>query len=511
MTGNWFTRLVNVIKGNTPLDVPSPTIGVSSESSGDLNFDPYGKAEQARQNRIAFYKQVNRLLTDDKASRAVKIFADFISSPSDKEKVSIEVYDNDKAKQAIESLNERVNIKEYIWQFGYDLASFGDGFYEVVLGQDQKTVIGLSMLPPESMHKLLDEKGYFKDYANEAYVQKSVDTEKIIATFPGSQIIHVNAANRSSNPAFPIKQYGYTQSILFTALHRFIQHSQVDKAAYLSRLFFGMQRIVEYVDTGSMDAKEAKLFIKSLTEEFRQSVVTDGTGKVDLEVFFDKSFYQKVFIPRSEKLPKSEITTLDTRVTNAIADVIYFRDEYINALQAPKHLMGHTEDVATRANGLSFSADFAKSCARFQSCAAAALIPFYRTSLALQGIHYTNYKLSINFPLMGTVDNMMKYQIVNLQSQIMKLLAVDMALPLPLVLEMFLGFEKNQVDKITEIVGEYVPPSSGGGMSSPEVLPEMPPQGAESLMQNPEVLQILKRYRQELAELLEIRKEYETN
>lgn len=453
---------------NTEKIDDTTTISGIRDVGNGFSVNVYGYAlDQAQQNRINYYKQADRLLKDDKASRACEVYADFIVTPTDNSKMEVDIQNNPKAKKIVDELNSRINMEEMAWEFGHDLSSYGDGFYEVVVAKDKKTIVGLSKLSEKSVKKNLTQQGFFQDFVNSAYIQIDPSTNKPLAEFAGWQILHMNAANRMTNVYLPTYSYGFQRSILYTALQRFIQHTNADKAAYVSRLFFGMLRIIEYVDTGSLDINDARALIRNLSEEFKQSVISDSkTGKVDLETFFNNNFYKREFIPRSETLKNSNVEILNTRVASSMEDVRYFRDEYITSLRVPKYLLGYTEDVATRANGLSFTADFAKSCARYQACIKAALIPFYRNALAMHGIHYTNYDINITFPIMGTVDNLMKHQIIALQSTIMKTLAVEVKLPMDVVLKDFLHIDEAKVKAIMDGIGEYVPPESQGSGQS---------------------------------------------
>ena len=486
-----LNRITAAFKGFTS-GLPDTVGGDTSKGWGtleDLLYSIYGvDVEKAFSQRLAYYVQADRILQDDKASRACEVYADFTVSPTDKSKVEVDVQGSAKGKQIVEGINKRINMQEMAWEFGYDAVSHGDGIYENVYHTDGKTLLALKKLPVRSMKKNLDERGNYIDYTTKAFTQFHPDTLTDLEDFPGWQILHINAANRMYNPYYPTYHYGFKRSILYRAMQRFIQHSQADKAAYISRLFFGMMMLVEYVDTGNLDHAAAQAWVKQKEKEFKQSLVTDSeTGKIDLETYFNKNFFKHIFVPRSEKLNHSDLKLLATRVSSSMADIEYFRDEFITALRVPKYLLGYTKDVATRANGLSFTADFAKSCARYQACIRAALTGLYRSALYFNGIHYTNYELDIKFPLMGTVDNLMKHQILALQAQIFKTLAVEVQLPIEVVLKDFLDMDKEKVKVMVKNIGEYLPPVSAAPIGSP-----VPP--TESILSSVQQILALENY-----------------
>jgi len=413
-------------------------------------------------DRVAVYKEYDDMETDHYAKKAVKVYADnIISSDGEGENVfHVDVIEGvSSLQETVDEVTEQAGIVRNNWNFAKGLVGRGDSFWEtIVSGRTKKDILGFRRLPARSIRWNVDKHGRVVD-PEKAFIQVGDDFSKKIATFSIWQMLHFNADNFSTNPFFPDSLYGYRESILYKCRAPYQAYSMVKNGALLSRMFNSRRAYKHFVDVGSLTGDEAANFVEKEKQRRTAKQISDYTdGKLDIKKFFENNWVENFFLPMGADEKNNDVSILATGDVPGVDDIKFFRDEYLASLETPKHLLNHTEDVRTRANAGQFSIDFAKNCKRFGLNMSVSLLNFYRFALGLRGIDKTNYKLDIVFPYLGTVNELILWQIQLLKAQVLKFYAIDIGIPVDVVLEHILNVPQDLMDALKD--REIIPKTS---------------------------------------------------
>lgn len=344
-------------------------------------------------------------------SSALDLYADNATSGSAEGVIGKTFQIISKHKEVTKLLDEvthRLKLKQHIWAIARSLAKYGDDMHELIAATEM-TVDRLKPLQVSTMERVVDRRGTVgRDMngdpvdKNASWVQRTA-ANQVIATFDEWQIVHWKL------PVRPTDIYG--SSILRTArrLHKQIQMSE--DAMVIQRLLRAHMRYAFMIDTGKLPPEQAFDFVEDVKRRMSKKPVFDRkTGKMRIDnnpLTAEDDFW----LPSGEK-SQSDVKVLQgsAALTN-ISDIKHLVDLMFAALKVPKAYLGFESGTAGRHVINTLDIQFARVVRRIQYQLAVGLYQIFDTALTLAGLDPREYTYEIQFPIIGTEDELRRWQI----------------------------------------------------------------------------------------------------
>jgi len=336
---------------------------------------------------------VNEAITHDESGRTLDIVLDKLKQPDTIKKKIAEEFEN------ILKLLNFSNLADDLFKRWY---IDGRIYYHIVVDESKpkEGIQELRYIDPRKIRKVREiKKG--QDPKTGALIIKSLaeyyvynDRGTVTQSYGASvnaglriapeSILNVNSGLMDSKNTFVI-------SYIHKAIKPLNQLRMIEDAVVIYRVSRAPERRVFYIDVGNLPKGKAEQYLRDVMIKYKNKIVYDAaTG----EVRDDRkhmSMLEDFWLPRREGGKGTEITTLAAgQNLGELADVIYFRQKLLNALNVP---ISRLEPQQGGMIGLGRTTEitrdevkFAKFVARLRNKFSQLFDYALRTQLSLKGI-----------------------------------------------------------------------------------------------------------------------------
>jgi hypothetical protein len=359
---------------------------------------------QLELNRKRRYREYEDMDTYPEVGAAFDIYADDSTQRGPRNERWVIKSESEALVNEVESLFKTIRLDKFIWDITRNTVKYGDCFTELIvdINKPQEGIKKVKILNPNYIIRLENEYGYLKKFKqeipnNETFNYGTTNTEQTPVKYidlDKNQIVHFRL--HTSDPLF----YPYGKSI--AALCHMIYRSlkMMEDAMMIYRLSRAPERRIFYVDTGTMPASKAEMFIERLKQKFKkEKYYNTSKGTVDAR-YNPLSMDEDFFVPTKN----GKGTKIDTLpgATNLgeIEDVRYYRDKLLAALKIPKDYIVEKEGSPERKANLSQpDVKFARTIHRIQTNVESGLESMAKRHLYLKGFPPSQIQdLRINLP-----------------------------------------------------------------------------------------------------------------
>jgi hypothetical protein len=351
---------------------------------------------------------VNEAITHDESGRTLDIVLDKLKQPETIKKKIAEEFEN------ILKLLNFSNLADDLFKRWY---IDGRIYYHIVVDETKpkEGIQELRYIDPRKIRKVREiKKG--SDPKTGALIIKSLaeyyvynDRGTVTQSYTSSvnaglriapeSILNVNSGLMDSKNTFVI-------SYIHKAIKPLNQLRMIEDAVVIYRVSRAPERRVFYIDVGNLPKGKAEQYLRDVMIKYKNKIVYDAaTG----EVRDDRkhmSMLEDFWLPRREGGKGTEITTLAAgQNLGELADVVYFRQKLLNALNVPISRLepqqggmiglGRTTEVTRD------EVKFAKFVARLRNKFSQIFDYALRTQLSLKGIcsveEWDNFKEDIYY------------------------------------------------------------------------------------------------------------------
>jgi hypothetical protein len=281
---------------------------------------------------------VNEAITHDESGRTLDIVLDKLKQPDTIKKKIAEEFEN------ILKLLNFSNLADDLFKRWY---IDGRIYYHIVVDEEKpkEGIQELRYIDPRKIRKVREiKKG--QDPKTGALIIKSLaeyyvynDRGTVTQSYTSSvnaglriapeSILNVNSGLMDSKNTFVI-------SYIHKAIKPLNQLRMIEDAVVIYRVSRAPERRVFYIDVGNLPKGKAEQYLRDVMIKYKNKIVYDAaTG----EVRDDRkhmSMLEDFWLPRREGGKGTEITTLAAgQNLGELADVVYFRQKLLNALNVP--------------------------------------------------------------------------------------------------------------------------------------------------------------------------------
>ena len=443
---------------------------------------------------------VNEAITHDESGRTLDIVLDKLKQPDTIKKKIAEEFEN------ILKLLNFSNLADDLFKRWY---IDGRIYYHIVVDESKpkEGIQELRYIDPRKIRKVREiKKG--QDPKTGALIIKSLaeyyvynDRGTVTQSYTSSvnaglriapeSILNVNSGLMDSKNTFVI-------SYIHKAIKPLNQLRMIEDAVVIYRVSRAPERRVFYIDVGNLPKGKAEQYLRDVMIKYKNKIVYDAaTG----EVRDDRkhmSMLEDFWLPRREGGKGTEITTLAAgQNLGELADVVYFRQKLLNALNVPISRLepqqggmiglGRTTEVTRD------EVKFAKFVARLRNKFSQIFDYALRTQLSLKGIcsveEWDNFKEDIyyEFKKDNNFTEMREAELLKERMSVLQLVDpyIGKYYSLNWVKQNILQFTDEEIEKMDEemkdeedkgIGGPTVPADAQGqGQQEPEATPEQYP------------------------------------
>ena len=443
---------------------------------------------------------VNEAITHDESGRTLDIVLDKLKQPDTIKKKIAEEFEN------ILKLLNFSNLADDLFKRWY---IDGRIYYHIVVDEEKpkEGIQELRYIDPRKIRKVREiKKG--QDPKTGALIIKSLaeyyvynDRGTVTQSYTSSvnaglriapeSILNVNSGLMDSKNTFVI-------SYIHKAIKPLNQLRMIEDAVVIYRVSRAPERRVFYIDVGNLPKGKAEQYLRDVMIKYKNKIVYDAaTG----EVRDDRkhmSMLEDFWLPRREGGKGTEITTLAAgQNLGELADVVYFRQKLLNALNVPISRLepqqggmiglGRTTEVTRD------EVKFAKFVARLRNKFSQIFDYALRTQLSLKGIcsveEWDNFKEDIyyEFKKDNNFTEMREAELLKERMSVLQLVDpyIGKYYSLNWVKQNILQFTEEEIEKMDEemkdeedkgIGGPTIPADAQGqGQQEPEATPEQYP------------------------------------
>jgi hypothetical protein len=443
---------------------------------------------------------VNEAITHDESGRTLDIVLDKLKQPDTIKKKIAEEFEN------ILKLLNFSNLADDLFKRWY---IDGRIYYHIVVDESKpkEGIQELRYIDPRKIRKVREiKKG--QDPKTGALIIKSLaeyyvynDRGTVTQSYTSSvnaglriapeSILNVNSGLMDSKNTFVI-------SYIHKAIKPLNQLRMIEDAVVIYRVSRAPERRVFYIDVGNLPKGKAEQYLRDVMIKYKNKIVYDAaTG----EVRDDRkhmSMLEDFWLPRREGGKGTEITTLAAgQNLGELADVVYFRQKLLNALNVPISRLepqqggmiglGRTTEVTRD------EVKFAKFVARLRNKFSQIFDYALRTQLSLKGIcsveEWDNFKEDIyyEFKKDNNFTEMREAELLKERMSVLQLVDpyIGKYYSLNWVKQNILQFTEEEIEKMDEemkdeedkgIGGPTIPADAQGqGQQEPEATPEQYP------------------------------------
>ena len=369
--------------------------------------------------RKAKYSDYDTLDDEPLPGRALDVYASLITQgeiEEGEESTSFNaVTKNSKQGKLFEEMEIRTNLKGKLFRMARSMCKYGMNPQEVVF----KEFVGikkLRSLDPVSF-RLANERLDVED-SEYPYILTNMDTGEVKAKFKSFQVLWLRLMDDES------RLYG--KSILDTVRKTSKVVDVLENSIAFRELNRAIQKWLWLVDSTGLNPEEATKYVEKVMRKHQKPKYIDYKGQLNLSRT-PLTDMGDIGLPVYKEGAPVDIRPLAADRASASLEVLqHFANKFFGGVGIPNYYFSQEGARQIRsASALSYTDILLAKCVfRFQSAITSELYDMYLHESQFHGIDDGDFKLV--FPVMGTVDEMMKYQILNLKVQIANTLRVNM-------------------------------------------------------------------------------------
>lgn len=272
-------------------------------------------------------------------------------------------------------LYKRIDIDNQIWPMARSLAKMGNDFEEIILGDDNAGVIGISYLPSPTMRRVEDDKGDIlgfvqtlsdsMDITPDQYKRfkvdggRSVNDQKNMAVFEDWRVVHMRLTSK-----YRESMYGW--SVIDAARWVWKRLMLLEDAVMVYKLTRSPSRYAFYIDVGRAPKHESERLMQEAMQSLKKKAfVNPKTGKMDLR-YNPLAMDQDFFLAMREGREVARVEALNGPSYQQVDDVQYFLFKLYAALKIPRAYMGYDENMPSKATLSQEDVRFCRTILRLQ-------------------------------------------------------------------------------------------------------------------------------------------------
>ena len=363
--------------------------------------------------------------------------------------------DNPGAIEVFELVEKNLRLKERVWGWARNLAKYGDHWIEQIVGPpgqivqlrrlhpssvEEKSIrknldlnnlnlrdLGLRFAPSADNNVQIDspvppnEPSTIQPYILEKFWAQVDSGGNAKATFAKWQLAHF-AIKRDFDDT-------YGSSILHPVRRLFRQLRMMEDGMVIQRLARAARRNAYLIDTGKLSPRKALEYVEEVKTRMTKKTKFDNQGRMKL-INNPLTDEEDIWLPHGEGA-KSDVKPLEGAGNlDRIEDVKYFQNKLFGALKVPKTYLGMDPSAGTARQMTHLDIQFARSVRRLQYFLAVGMRQIYDVALILANLDPRNVDYEILFPLIGSEDELQKWQIWQLRLGAAKALRIELGLPI---------------------------------------------------------------------------------
>ncbi len=301
------------IKSEVPLDIASELASELNTKASKIEYLATKLASNRNENeRLERYKLFNQMSEHSLISHAFQIYLSELCGDS----ISTERFkigcDNEGTNAEIRALIEQTKLGRVIYEIVRQSITYGDCFVECLVDPEAPSlgIQGLRILNPNLTYRIEDEFGRLEGYVVEV-PQKREDflygmnqRQNTFYQLHKDQVVHFRLFT-AENAYYP-----YGRSIAASVKSDFKKLTLLQDAMLIYRVTRAPSRQVFYIDTGSLPAQKAQMYLESQKAKLRNSKTYNaGFGHID-QRNDSLNLSEDFFIATNGKNSGSKIETL---------------------------------------------------------------------------------------------------------------------------------------------------------------------------------------------------------
>lgn len=437
------TLLNNTIFSNTPVGGRStarPPEPLSAASTSQQEFMDFIRQKMDVANtRGAKYHDYDKLDDQPLTSRALDIYASLITQGEvDEDETSSSfqiVAENPRQQKIFQDFETRLNLKHRLHSLVRTLCKYGMNPQEVVF----KEFVGVERMRyiPAKLFKITDER---LDIKGQEFPYSEIDDNgSTVQKFREFQI----AAFRLDTDESRL----YGRSLLEPVRRTSKIIDVLETALAFRELNRAMQKWLWLVDSTGLNPEEASAYVSRMMNQHQKPRYIDNTGNLNLSRN-PMTDMGDIGLPVYKDGANVDIKPLASDSgTGNLGVINHFLAKFFGGIGIPGHYFSFNINNSPRL-ATAYTYDdimLARSVYKYQSALISTMYDVYLHESQFHGIEDDSFKLIL--PVMGTVDDLRKYQIMNLKIQIAQTLRINANLVDDDWVFKFLKFDKPDVAK----------------------------------------------------------------
>lgn len=421
-----------------PVHIQSQTSMAYDYLDQELN-----QLNNVRRENYRLYEQMDdtyapaAAVLDAYADNATQVDLDAVSAAQHEAHIVQFISPDEKVRESLAALRERVQLDERAWSLARDLAKNGEVFEEVIVTQSLD-IDRLKQLPADYMVRNQDEYGLLRD---NAFYQLDKDTNRVRAVFSDWEIIHYRVLRRNEDV--------YGTSVLKAVRKVYKQLKMIEDAMVIARLTRANSRLVFMIDTSGLTPVKAVEHLEKMKKMLRKKNVLNYYGQ-NRAYNNPLSVEEDIFMTTTQG-SSARVDQLygDLNIGN-LRDVEYFQNQFFGGVKVPKGYIGLEKDIKAKQTLTMQDIQFARTIRRIQMAMRVGYKQLCDLHFVLQSSQYdtSNPPYAIALPTQQTIDELRQWEMKRVQAEVARYYVQELYLDPLSVYELVLGFSADQAKRL---------------------------------------------------------------
>jgi hypothetical protein len=394
--------------------------------------------------RSSRYKEYDTMDEDTLPSRSLDVFASLITMGEIDEDDTGSTYkvvtQNEEQSKLFESMEIRTNLRKNLFTKIRTLCKYGLNPQELIF-QEYKGIVKLRPIKPDTFRFSDENNPHSGDYP---YIQTNASGTPI-AKFRPFQIVPLILNSDESRI--------YGKSLLEPVRKTWKILDVLEMAVVFRELNRAMQKWLWLIDCTGLSKEEARTYAKKIMSTYQKLRYVDSAGKLNLSQNIFKDFGD-IALPTFDSKTQVDIKPLPTDPTQNSTGpgsvLSHYLSKFFGGIGIPNYYFSYEGIRQIRSATAMNYADviLAKTIYRIQTSIISDLWDIYRRESEFHGINDFDFKLQL--PIVSTVDDLRKFQVMNLKIQIAQTLRINMKFVDDEWVFRFLAFSRKDTERLTE-------------------------------------------------------------
>ena len=354
-------------------------------------------------------------------SVSLDVTADFVVFPDSTNKSKIfkvkPVKKNANVQSKIDEIDQKFKIPSQLYSVVRDVCKYGDTAEELLTDINSKIILGTKNIPIESVLFNIKD-GVPQDIP---FLFQVDPANKEIARLNSDEGLHFQLPSDRKR----LVQTNKGVSRLEKARLIYRQVRLMEEGVIINRLSKANQNYAIMIDVGDLVGDEALQFIDKYKKRItRRKYVDPKTGRMSLQ-YNPLSVLEDIYVPTRQGSGAGVTPLMNDRGGRQIDDVVHFQNKLIYATGVPKLLIGKEEDVNSKSTADTQFVTFLRTVRRIQISIEPELLRYYKMILE-KNYGIKDVELTIEWPLCGTIDEKMRWEIETLKATLAATLGKDL-------------------------------------------------------------------------------------